>query len=185
MERIASKKQMYALYEAGAFGNRLKSWPSMDAYLKSGFAKPAVLRHMDKSFQTIYGLGRAEMIKAVKRLSGRYRPEGFKVNELAQDTKLVLQGEFLSIMGIAGGGHHLHYSTLPAPMKIGLSKAPQNATGMDATRLIREKMTDYSWEDFCEARNNWPDHVIEFSIWSCNVGDRPGRNAVIWEVRDY
>jgi len=31
----------------------------------------------------------------------------------------------------------------------------------------------------------YPDHVIEFSAAEVFVGDRPGRNAVVWEVRKY
>jgi hypothetical protein len=47
-------------------------------------------------------------------------------------------------------------------------------------------MTPSSWADFEALLELYPSHVLEVSVYAgTTVGDVPGRNAVVWEVRRY
>lgn len=51
--------------------------------------------------------------------------------------------------------------------------------------LLRTVLTEYSFADLMSLRDRFPGHVYEFTALDCDYGTLPGRNAVIWEVRNY
>jgi hypothetical protein len=54
-----------------------------------------------------------------------------------------------------------------------------------ASLLIREAMTPSSYDDWLMLIDRYPGHVLEVSIYDRCLGDVPGRNALVWEVRRY
>jgi hypothetical protein len=46
-------------------------------------------------------------------------------------------------------------------------------------------MTPSSYADLEVLLERYPDHVFEISVWASCLGDTPGRNAIIWEIRRY
>ena len=95
---------------------------------------------------------------------------------------LVIQGEYWVN---PGGRDVLFYSTWPEPMRIALKHDPKTVEGLVAEHLLRYHMTASSWADFELLRERYVDHVLEVSVWGACVGDTPGRNAIVWEVRRY
>lgn len=57
--------------------------------------------------------------------------------------------------------------------------------GTAARALLRSLMTPDSYEDMTDVFERYPGHVYEVSVFERCVGTRPGRNAVVWEVRAY
>jgi hypothetical protein len=70
-------------------------------------------------------------------------------------------------------------------MRDALKLAPSVAQGLYSDVLIREAMTPSSYEDWKVLLDQYPGHVLEVSIFSRCLGDIPGRNALVWEVRRY
>jgi hypothetical protein len=51
--------------------------------------------------------------------------------------------------------------------------------------MLKATMTPASHDDWLLLIDKYPKHVIEVSIYDCCLGDMPGRNALVWEVRRY
>lgn len=54
-----------------------------------------------------------------------------------------------------------------------------------AVACLNRWLTPDSLSDLRELLQLYPDHVVEFTALDSNLGTLPGRNAVIWEVRQY
>jgi hypothetical protein len=57
--------------------------------------------------------------------------------------------------------------------------------GTAARLLLRRHLNENSYDDLCDLLDKWPGHVVEFSAVDGMFGTMPGRNAIIWEVRQY
>jgi hypothetical protein len=93
--RITTKEESNALWQGGKLGNALISWPNIDEYLKSDYSRPVVLRYKVKGKPWVkYGLNRDEVPPLVNEWAKEGAEYGlFTVNELAEDSCLVIQGE--------------------------------------------------------------------------------------------
>jgi len=177
-----NKKDMYVLYERGAFGNMLKTWPTVADYLADTYTEPVVLRNKVPGGRwCAYGLTRVELVQKVEEFAQDGAPRNlFVVNELADDSELTIQGEVQrDQLGLS-----LRYSTEPLPMRKALSLPHEYANGL-AAKIILEKLLDASdFEWLMELLDTYEDGVIEFSVWAKSVGNL-ARRMVVWEIRNY
>lgn len=181
---IASKKEMYAIYERGGFGNRLLTWPNVDAYLQSDYSGLVVLRYKGAGGGAWceYGVHRDDVEATVSRwISEGARRDLVTVNELAEDDLIILQGEVMQ------SPHHLslRYSRLPMPMRKALAKEQYHVDGLSAALLLKSTMDPSSWDELNDLLDMYSGAVVEFSVWGKDIGDAPRRNTVFWEVRHY
>jgi hypothetical protein len=110
------------------------------------------------------------------------------LNEAMPKNEVVLQGEYLNdifVMEDRPVWSYLYYSKEPLHMRDALKAVPETAYNLRADLLLRMAMTPSSYEDWLVLLDKYPAHVLEFSVFSHCVGDTPGRNAVVWEVRKY
>jgi len=195
MTPILNKKQSYALWQSGAFGTKLRSWRTIEDWRASGFSELVVLRTLlpgsGGSGPCYYNLMPNELewhwsnltvFKGIPR-------EHLMINEAAPDQDVVLQGEYLN--GIcqdeigAPVWSYFFHSTLRHHMRDALHLRPEHTYGLRTDALLRRAMTDASYEDWQGLLDQYPDHVLEVSIYNRCLGDIPGRNALVWEVRKY
>lgn len=185
--QILTKRQNYRLWQSGEFGNKLRAWPSVDAWRASGFTGRVVLRALLPvgGGPCRYNLEPDEVERTVGYwLADGMHRDAIMVNEAAPDQAAILQGEYLN--GIVGAYWNcLHYSRVAAHMRIALGAEMLFANGMMSDLLLREAMTPSSYEDWRLLLERYPGHVLEVSIYNRCVGDIPGRNALVWEVRRY
>lgn len=182
--RVKSKTDMYALYHRGLFGNRLQTWRSLEDYFASNFDGKVVLRYSGPQGGkwAAYEVER----RCVQGIVSEWVSEGadlqlVTLNESAPDAELILQGEVMRSTEYFS----IRYSRLKAPMRIGLSEAPEHVGGVQAVLFLKGTMDPSSWDDLQILFDTYPDSVIEFSTWSRDVGVCPRRNTVFWEVRNY
>jgi hypothetical protein len=187
---ILTKKQNYRLWQGGEFGNKLRAWRTIDEWRASGFAGLVALR--------VLGVGGGGpcaydvLPNEVEGMVGYWGTFGvprswIMINEMGPGGE-ILQGEYLNdiyvIDGEARWGYFLH-SRASVPMREALRAAPQIAHGLRADLLIREAMTPSSYEDWRLLLDCYSGHVLEVSIYDRCLGDIPGRNALVWEIRKY
>lgn len=185
MEPILSKRQNYRLWQSGAFGNKLRAWDSIGAWRHSGCRGPVVLRvaEGDGGGPCVYDVVPGETLFALEQFSCcGISADRIMVNEMAPPCE-ILQGEYLNDPGLCWG-YFLH-SREPARMRAALNRAPMVAQGLRSDFLIREAMTPSSYEDWQVLLDQYPGHVLEVSIFGRCLGDIPGRNALVWEIRRY
>lgn len=56
---------------------------------------------------------------------------------------------------------------------------------MSARCMLQHFMNPHSYNDFEHLLDRFPGHVVEFTTLGCDRGKVPGRNTIIWEVRNY
>lgn len=155
----------------GRFGNRLKSWDTLSAYLESGHIEKVALRSLLPG-------GKFQPWLTAAQVSQRFKPGEYVISEHAPDHALTIQGE------IQRGCKYLDffYSTVPnLPMRIGLARHGVHVDGLRALQLIQKNCDASSLDDIRELMDDF-DAVIEFSCYSFTVG-LCNRNTLIWDVR--
>jgi hypothetical protein len=185
---VTCKRRNYELWTSGAYGNRLRAWRSVEEWLRSGFAGRVALRVLGDT-----GDGRCrydltpEIAEFLYRLwvAQGVRSEDVVVCEQAPDHQLVVVGEYHHDPLPDGSFRHFFYSRVRKSMRVALREGGRVATGLRATEILRQSMTDRSWKDFSELVLAYPGHVAEVSVYDHCLGDLPGRNALVWEVRRY
>jgi hypothetical protein len=185
---VFTKQRNYDLWQGGVYGTKLRSWRTFYAYQLSGFPGRVVLRQLSVGADAIaYDLTPTQSLWVYREMTDNLGidPGQIMVNEMAPDHLSLLQGEYLNDV-INDQVTPLFYSRSPLSMRMALhSPDRKHATGLVANTILRELMTPGSWDDWCTLLENFPKHVLEVSIYDCEVGDIPGRNALVWEVRRY
>jgi hypothetical protein len=185
---VTSKRRNYELWTSGAYGNRLRSWRSVEEWRRSGFRGLVALRQLGPSGEgrCTYRLGpeAAEVVYHLCLARGA-RSEEVVVCEQSPDDRLLVVGEYHHDLLPDGTFRHFFYSRARKPMRVALREGGRVATGLVATAILRHFMTDRSWGDFGELALAYPEHVIEVSVYDHCLGDLPGRNTLVWEVRRY
>lgn len=186
---ILNKRENFRQWQSGAFGNKLRAWRSPDEWLDSDFRGLVVLRSlMDGGGPCEYNLTREQAHHAILRWEASGVPrERIMVNEAAPDQSVLLQGEYLNDihLGDAPNWGYFYYSRTKAQMRDALKAAPEVALGLRSDLMLRLAMTPSSYEDWLSLLSRYYGHVFEVSIYERCLGDIPGRNALVWEVRRY
>lgn len=182
MTPVLTKAANFRLWQSGAFGNKLRAWRSLAEWRESGFDGLVVLRTLAPGGLCIYNL-RPEQLEwqAVQAVQRRIvELDQLMVNEAAPDQYAILQGEYDNELWGC-----FYYSTARHHMRDALREAPQEVYGLRSDMLLRGAMTPSSYEDWRVLLDQYPKHVLEVSVYDRCLGDTPGRNALIWEVRRY
>lgn len=187
---VLSKSRNYQLWRSGAYGNKLRSWRTVDEWESSGFAGLVGLRTLaGGGGRCRYDLQPRDVPAVLGYWAGLGVPlDLVTVDEAAPAERVVLQGEYLNDVVVVGGvpTHcHLHYSRARRQMRDALAEAPEEASGLRADLLLSSVMTPSSLDDWEMLTSRFPGHVLEVSVYDRCLGDVPGRNALVWEVRRY
>jgi len=180
---IKDKKQFYQMYDMGLFGNRFRSWKSVDEFLESNFLGKVSLRYAGSYGGKFcqYNVKRNEVEDVVEQWVIRgAEKEKIKINESAPDDDLIWQGEIMR----SADSYDLTYSYEKTKMRTALKNA-LFMRGVKVLHLLRQTLTPHSFDDLMELFDIYTESVIELSVYKYTVGCLPHRNAVIWEVRNY
>jgi len=181
---IKTKADMYPLYLAGAFGNKLQTWATLEDFYEDSVEKNVVLRYKGKAggAWVAYELPPSKVRETVEQwVSEGADPKLITLNESAPDDLLLIQGEVMASTHFLS----LRYSRLPLPMRKALAEKQYHLDGIKAVLLLRHYLDSDSFDDLMGLLDTYPDSVVEFSTWAKDVGNVPHRNTVVWEVRNY
>lgn len=187
---IITKKQNYRLFQARAFGNKLRDWRTLAEWKDSGYTGRTSLRTlMAGNGRCNYNLWPLEMIGMRNHyLRCGILPENIVIGEMAPNSAIAVQGEYYNGVFEHDGEIHageLLYSTVQKPMREALRTLSDTIHGLTARHALQSRMTASSWADFEVLLEQYPDHVLEVSVYDRCLGNIPGRNAIVWEVRRY
>jgi len=182
--KITTKAQMYDLLTVGKLGNRFRIWETEEEF------KAAV----DAGFDWLVGVRcvgcpglpyfHHKTYEEAIEIGARLRREhGYPVRyyEASPDQWITLQGEFCEF----DNGPVLEWSTAKTHMRAAFAKERHMLFGPGARLLLKRTLSPGSYADFLALGEQYPEAVIEFTAYEVFVGDIPGRNAVVWEVRHY
>lgn len=111
-------------------------------------------------------------------------------NQSMPDENLTIQGEICytpwapASSPWAPTGYSVLYTTVKEPMNLALAKEQKVIDGLSAEHLLRRNLDAQSMLDLERLLTQFPNSAIEFSSYSCAVGDLD-RNTIFWEVRNY
>jgi hypothetical protein len=182
--KIDTKALMYRLYEGGGFGNKLVTWPNVKEFIRSKSTCSITLRYKGQhgGGWCAYNVPSNE----VKQRAAQWVSEGaneslITVNESAPDECLRIQGEIIQDDAL---GYSLFYSTEKGKMRDVLKKG-KSILGPSAKLILKDYFSPSSYEDLQVLFDEYSNAAVEFSTYSINLGGCPGRNTIIWEVRNY
>lgn len=173
---VNSKIDMYRRLEAGEFGPNFPTWRTRAALTEAAPSGIMVRRSLGKSAVPIL----------------EYQSWEVALGDLIEG-QYIINPKILTGRGIQGeiwedvGGLWLEYSTRNDLILRDAFRAERIAVGgMVARGLLKEHLLPASYSDVWELLDLYPGHVIEFSVCSPTAcPNHVGRNALIWEVRNY
>lgn len=178
---IKSKNLNYDAYKRGLFGNKLRTWYSLDEFKASGYNKSVSLRYSGPHGGMFCAYNVIDVNDKVDEFVAMGADRNlFVVNESAPDEHLTIQGEFTHLEN----GYNLFYSEIKGKMRDAM-KFGVSVKGLVALEMLRHYTSPNSFSDMVELIELYPYHVIEFSCYDHHLGDCIGRNTIIWEVRKY
>jgi hypothetical protein len=187
--KVLTKRENYEHWQSGSYGNKLRSWRTVKEWRASGFAGKVALRQLGRGGGgCVYHLDRSTLDAALLnwKLSG-VSDEAIMVNEQAPDC-LLIQGEYRNeVLVIDGETHHglFFHSRAHKQMREALVDGAAMAYDHQADLMLRHLMSPSSYDDWLMLIEQYPDHVLEVSVYDMFVGDQPNRNALVWEIRKY
>jgi hypothetical protein len=171
-----TKQDFYRRWKNLEFGNRIRMFDTQQDLRESGYTGLVSARS-----KGIAGGGRtAYGIKAFDAAFERYYAD-MTFNESAPDDVLLFQGE---LMHGCPEGYYLFGSTTKLPMRQAMLQGVQYH-GVRALGLLKYYCWPASYDMLMELLDKYPDAVIEFGAYGKELGELPGHNVVIWEMRNY
>lgn len=189
-----SKVVQFDVWQAGLFGNMLRTWNSLKEIESSGYRGTLSMRYKGDvgGKWTKYNVN----IHDVAIVQQEWISQGAELgritfNESAPDTDLVVQGEVMHCdsekryVDKEGFGLFFRYSCKPMKMRDALKTDQHHAWRLEARMLLERFLTPASYSDISELLEYFPGHSVEFSTYRYCLGNIPGRNTIFWEVRKY
>lgn len=180
--RITTKAEMYRRYFAGEFGNRPRTWKSLQEIYDSGYTGLVSMRSLQASHPfRLYHVPVAELAARLEQIRPDHRDAGIVFSEAPDDRHRAIQGELQRLPG----GLALTYSFVRKPMREAFDDDRRHAQGLTAHLLLKQHVHPPDLDWLLELLDRWEDHVIEFSAFRVPVGVVPKSRCFFWEVRLY
>ena len=183
---VLSKRDFVRRYRAGEFGNASPTWDTAEEWWRSNQRCHTHalfhIRNRVKGGATFYNVPAHSMgvmwARARAKCGGA---QNLYVSAMAPTEKTLIQGEVQQ--GLFG--LDLTYTRVKKPMRDALLESSESVRGLTASLLLATGMNQRSYEWLEYLLQAYPNHVVEFSVYSVEWGTVPGYNTVFWEVRRY
>lgn len=185
-----TKQEMVARMRRGEFGNTLRAWWTWDSICAEldTLMRQYMVGHTPETpvFRLRTKVPNGKMILDVN--PAELKPEMLEthyLSEAAPDALTLVQGEFFDQQWPATSIGPYFRHCFDKTQMVAAMKSPnvRCAHGADALTLIHAYMDEYSWDNFQNLREEFPNYVIEFSVFGRGLGAL-GWNTVFWELRE-
>lgn len=187
---VLRKSDFVKRFMRDEFGNKGPNWGTLDEWKASGYKGLVHIRSKrpsDKNGQSPYNVPMEEVEQRCKEI--RASPDTHYLAGMAPSSQTLFQGEVqvlpISMAPEDIAGLYLRFSTVAKPMREALAEQAWHAQGIMASWLLKRYMDPTSYDWLQELLDEYPGHVIEFSVYDCYWGTLPSVNTVFWEVRLY
>ncbi len=179
MPEIKTKTEMMRRWNRGEFGNKLRTWNTAEEW-RAANPKVAIKDWPELAWRDRRPGG------PLISCPGRIEISMFETHVLCDvfpHHEQTIQGEF---MDLVGSGPHLYCTYLRERMKTALQSPWRwgEYNGVLALEVLKYRMDHSSYENLLELRNEYPNHVVEFSCCQHTLGELQW-NTVFWDVRNY
>lgn len=184
---VLTKRDFVRRYSEGQFGNASPTWDNYAEWFGSNAFAPTNpkqlyhIRNRIKGGPTRYDVPFYSMWGTWIKACEEQHEKDLYISAMAPTEKTLIQGEVMR----APWGLYLYYSTIKKPMRDALQEQSHSVSGIIASLLLRDYLCPKSYEWLEHLLDVYPNHVVEFSIYSTEWGTIPGFNTVFWEVRKY
>lgn len=185
--RITSKVAMRALYNCGAFGNKLPSW-TWEQFSDGGVPLPIGLMYNGKPgirlpryaepLETLSDV--LQVIDDWKCMGCDQRLITFSVSDHQANFGRLFQGEVVRDEQYLS----LRYTTVDDIMRKALNISSRNVQMLEALLFLEYYLDTVSMDNMRRLWDEYPGHIVEFSTYNRPVG-MLNSNTVFWEVRYY
>lgn len=177
---VLTKRDFARRYKHGEFGNASPTWDRLeDVQLRKNAYYN--IRNRVIGGLCVYEIPshllKPEWVTACIRCGAA----NLYISEMAPHDKQLIQGEVRR----SERYFDLRYTTVKKPMRDALREQEYYADGVEAVELLKRDMCPNSWEWLNVLFGRYPDHVVEFTSFSCCWGTLPRYNTVFWETRRY
>lgn len=178
--RISNKQQMYKLLLAGELGNTTPQWLSIDEWFSREVASPlwGIRSMVPGHSELMLDVPTNEVAKAVEKFT-----KGYNISPMV-DNLCVMRG---NVWDSQDSGLCLHYTPVSGMVKWrnAFEALSYHVDKSASLAILKSYFNANSYDDLQILLVNYPGHVIEFTVLSKCAGTVPGRNVIIWEVRNY
>lgn len=182
--RITDKHSFQALAERRVLGNTARGWRTLDDLLNSRYSGKIHIRYSSPQSSFIrenVPVGHIE--RTVKEL------EAAGADRKCMRFSESLPAEEIVISGVVARSES-YFDLFFTREKLSLREAQDKsllkiATGLFAYGMLKAHMCPASFEDLNTIFDLFPDSMVEFTVYRHDTGIVPGRNTIIWEVRNY
>lgn len=182
---IRNKREMYALLRSGRLGNTCPSWPSVADWSRDPAASRFTLFGIRSEVaqndpRTRMWVPRGEVVAACERFGA----DAFNISPMvdAVATLTANMNVWESPRGLVVEASE--YPTQPSTWR-DVMRSPRTFEGVAARYVLRRHLNANSLDDLRILLDAYPGHVVEISAFETCFGTVPGRNGVVWEVRNY
>jgi hypothetical protein len=180
---IATKADYLNHAARGVLGNQMPSWPSPEAAALSGYSGPVMVRYKapDSPYMRA-DVPMADVPGVLAEMVGRGAIRDLLyLTHMTTSVGRRINGEVWD----GPDGLYLNYSTAQTHLRAGLEQSGRHVERSAALAVLRWACCASSFDDLMGLLEKHPDAVIEFTAYDREIGDIPGRNTVVWEVRNY
>lgn len=186
MNAVTSKNRMYPLLASGAFGNTIAQYFSVGAWRASGDSE----RYPTWGVRTMTPGGPCRLYcptAEVEATAADFESKGHSVN-ISQMIDATVNVTLYADVYEGERGVELHCVENPgkgASWREAMPRRGKRLTGLAAKMTLARHLNPSSLADLHALLEQYPGHVVELSACDRCIGTIPGRNAVVWEVRQY
>lgn len=183
--QINSKAEFFRLWEAGVLGNRLQIWRDEYEARHACFTQlidVVGFREIKLGAGSLAIVDRRDIFSTA--IEWRKLNRNFMICQSAPDHLATVQGEVYRTVG--GWRGFIAAPVLNGQrMRESLRSNARDCRGVEITELLDRYMDQNSRDDLEQLDELYPEHVVEFTCYSVELGQLPHRNTIFWEVRNY
>lgn len=188
MNSVDSKRDFVRRYQRGEFGNCSPTYDSLDEFFAEPHPTDALyhIRNRVPQGKTFYDVPTRQVPSIWKYATTELniRPADLYISAMCPTERTLYQG-YLGNKDPVKALWEFHWTDVKRPMRDALAERSHIYYGPWGPTMAKSKMTPVSadWLDFLI--QEYPGHVIEFTVLEVCWGTVPHHNTLFWEVRNY
>lgn len=172
---INCRAEVLRAVSLGYFGNVPGMWYGLDEVPRDYRNRLLSLRQLQPGKPFLTDLAWSQIVQ-------QHVPGRTVICEPVPHEDLLVQGEWQR----AKGGYYFYGTHEKTYMRFALLKPGVfHWEGWESYWYLRGICSPESWGDLMEIFDEYPEAVIELTVFDHFLGRLPGRNTIVWEVRAY